>query len=71
MLRMISEAVLTIYADKDGEIEPYRVRELLDQAERLGGDTAPLEYVPPIVGGDPVPWGLRIRMFDEGTDPDD
>lgn len=55
--------VLTIYADEYGEIAPSRVQDLLSNARELGGGTAPLEFVEPIHGGDPQPWGLRISII--------
>jgi hypothetical protein len=63
---MLTLYVLTIYADQDNAIDPERVQQLMQDAAKLGGATSPIDYVPPVAGGDPVPWGLRIRI--EGDD---
>jgi hypothetical protein len=59
---------LTVYADEAGEIDPFRVQGVLDQARSLGYDTAPVEYVPPVEDTDTgkvSPWGLRIVGEDD------
>lgn len=66
---MTSQYTLDVYADESGEIDPYRIDRLLADAKRLGGDTAPVEYIKPIEGGDPQSWGLRIRIVDEQEGP--
>lgn len=53
---------LEIFADSENTIDRSRVDALLADADRVGGEMSPLEYVEPINGGDPRGWGLRIRV---------
>ncbi len=67
---ILSEYTLEIFADADGTIDPDRLTGFLKDAGQLqgGGLTAPLEYIPPIDGGDPRAWGLRVRLVNEEPD---
>lgn len=53
--------MLTIWADDNNEIAPHRVTQLLRDADKMGGDSAPLELV--AANGPNDRWGLRIRIL--------
>jgi hypothetical protein len=68
---LLSQYTFEVFADSDHTIDPDRLKAMMAEADRVqGGLTAPLEYVPPITGGDPRGWGLRIVITEEIPDED-
>lgn len=58
---MFAKYTLDLYANDRGEIPPEDIKTLLEDAHKLGGDTAPLELIPGDDQG--LRWGLRMRIL--------
>ncbi len=62
---MMTQYILRVFSDESNEIHPHDLRGLLDTADKLGGDTAPITLIKPAHDPEDCRWGLEIEIHGE------